>query len=172
MSGFRNGNFVGLHRGEQADLLQRNHPAAFLLLCLIARRARYTEDPCQITGLRFGEAFIGDWKEAGLTSRKQYRCALDRLKALRLCDFRGAKTGANKGTVATLLPQGIFSIDRTGGAITGAKEGPRRGQQRAKEGPQTTKEPRNHETTRERKSAPAPEATGPGESGSAASLSL
>lgn len=146
MSGFKKGNFVGFHRGEQTDALQRNHPAAFLLLCLIARRARYTEEPCQITGLQFGEAFIGDWKEAGLTSRKSYRCALSRLEALRLCVFRGAKTGANKGTVATLLPQGIFSIDGTGGAIKGAIEGPLRGHQGAKEGPQTTKEPRNQGT--------------------------
>lgn len=147
MSEFTKGNFVGLHRGEQADFLQRNHPAAFLLLCLIARRARYHEDPCPITGLRFGEAFIGDWKEAGLTSRKQYRCALERLKALQLCGFRGAKTGANKGTVATLMPQGVFSISVAEGAFKGAAQGPPRGHEGATEGPQTTrnKETRNKE---------------------------
>lgn len=152
MSKFSKGNFVAFHRGEQADILQQKHPAAFLLLCQIARRARYTEEPCQITGLQFGEAFIGDWKEAGLTTRKSYRCARDRLKALRLCDFRRATTGVNRGTVATLLPQGIFSISNTGGASRGASQGPLKGHQEAIEGPQITKEPRNDETKEPNKS--------------------
>lgn len=146
MSEFSKGNFVGLHRGEQTNLLQKNHPAAFLLFCLIARRARYTEEPCQLTGLRFGEALIGDWKEAGLTTRKSYRCALDRLKALRLCGFRRATTGARRGTVAILLPQGIFSINGMGGAIDGASQGPLRGHRGAIDGPQTTLKPLTDET--------------------------
>ena len=119
---FSRGNFVGFHRGEQADALQRNHPAAFLLLCLIARRARYTEEPCRITGLRFGEAFIGDWQEAGLRSIQSYRSAKVRLEALHLCNFQGTKTGTNRGTVATLLPQGVFSISATGGTNGGTSQ--------------------------------------------------
>ena len=90
MNRFSKGNFVGLHRGGEADFLQRNHPAAFLLLCLISSRARYTEEPCLVTGLRFGESLIGDWKEAGLTSEKSYRCAKSRLEKGRLCAFRRA----------------------------------------------------------------------------------
>lgn len=170
MSGFRNGNFVGLHRGEEADFLQRNHPAAFLLLCLIARRARYTEEPCPMTGLRYGEALIGDWKEAGLTSEKSYRCAKIRLNEGQLCAFRRARIGARRGTVATLLPQGIFSISKTGGASEGAGKG--RGGDGAGTGRQTTKEPRNHETMRERESAASQEPTPVGPPEPPDSLSL
>jgi hypothetical protein len=146
MSRFSKGNFVGLHRGAEADFLQRNHPAAFLLLCLISRRARYTEEPCLVTGLRFGESLIGDWKEAGLTSEKSYRCAKTRLEKGRLCAFRRASTGARRGTIATLLPQGIFSISYTAGAGDGAGKGQGKGRQGAGKGRQTTKEPFNDET--------------------------
>lgn len=140
---FSKGNFVGLHRGEQADYLQKHHPASFLLLCLIARRARYTTEPCPLNGLRFAEAFIGDWKEAGLTSEKSYRCAKIRLEKGQLCAFRRATTGARRGTVATLLPQGVFSISNTGGASEEAPKGRARGRQGAGKGRQTTKEPVN-----------------------------
>jgi len=139
-------NFVGLHRGEEVNALQKNHPSAFLLLCLIARRARYRKEPCKITGLRFGQAFIGDYKEAGLKSESSYRRAKDRLKLGELCAFVGKKTGANRGTVATLLPQGIFSIDSTGRAITGTNERRTNVEQATNEERLTTKEPRNKGT--------------------------
>jgi hypothetical protein len=146
MSGFKKGNFVGFHRGEQTDYLQRHHPQAFLLLCLIARRARYTEDRCPITGLGFGEAFIGDWKEAGLISRSSYRCAQRTLKARTLCVFKGTTSGANRGTTATLLPQGIFSISDNGTTNKKAIEQPSNSHQATNEQPQITREPLNHET--------------------------
>jgi hypothetical protein len=151
---FRKGNFVGLHRGDQTDCLQRNHPQAFLLLCLIARRARYTEDRCPITGLGFGEAFIGDWKEAGLTSRSSYRCALRRLEASKLCVFKGTKSGTNRGTTATLLPQGIFSISDNGTANSEAIKRPSNDHRTTIEQPQTTREPRNKETKKQRNTPP------------------
>ena len=143
---FTKGNFVGLHRGEETDSLQRLHPAAYLLLSLIARRAKYSPGISRITGLGYGQAFIGDYKEAGLTTRSQYRSALTRLKELHLCTFKGTKTGANRGTVATLLPQGIFSIDKTGTAIGKTNKQPANDQRTTNERPQTTKEPFNHDT--------------------------
>lgn len=142
-SSFSKGNFVGLHRGEETDALQRRHPAAYLLLNLIARRARYSPSRSEITDLGYGQAFIGDYKEAGLTTRSQYRSALERLEKLHLCAFKGTKTGANRGTVATLLPQGIFSIDKTGTAIRANNEQPTNDQRTTNERPQTTKEPAN-----------------------------
>ena len=153
MNGFRKGNFVGLHRGDQTDCLQRNHPQAFLLLCLIARRARYTEDRCPITGLGFGEAFIGDWKEAGLPSRSSYRCALRRLEASKLCVFKGTKSGTNRGTTATLLPQGVFSISDNGTANSEAIKRPSNDHRTATNN-QGTKKQRNKETKKHTPSIP------------------
>lgn len=143
---FPKGNFIGLHRTDEANALQRCHPRAFLLLCLIARRARYSKEPCKITGLRYGQAFIGDYKEAGLATVGEYRNAKNRLKELQLCIFKGTKTGANRGTTATLLPQGIFSIDKTGTTIGATNGNPSSNHQAAHEQPQTTKKPKNKET--------------------------
>lgn len=102
--------WIAMHCGEEIDSLQESYPSAFLLLCQIARRARWKD--CQITGLRRGEAFIGDWKRAGLHSRKAYEVAKKRLEKCGLARFEGR----NKGTVATLVDSRIFSItdDRRG----------------------------------------------------------
>ena len=93
----------------------------------MARRARWQDEPCPVTGLKKGQCFLGDFKAAGIPTRKAYRHAMEILKK---CEF-GAFKGANKGTVATLLPQGIFSIEDDTGASTGATEGPSRGHQGA-----------------------------------------
>ncbi len=117
--------FIALHPGDETDGLIRNHPNAFLLLAQIALRAKWKDDP--VSGLKAGQAFIGDWQGAGLRSRKEYRHAQ---KILTNCGF-GAFKGANKGTIATLMNPRIFSITAEPGAIKRATEGPSRGHQGA-----------------------------------------
>lgn len=99
--------WIAMNRSEEADLLQEGHPAAFLLLCQIGRRARWRREPCAITGLGYAQAMIGDWKRAGLQSEKSYRHAMGVLKRAGLVAFKGA----NKGTVATLLDARIFRLE-------------------------------------------------------------
>jgi hypothetical protein len=96
--------WIAMHCGEEIDALQENYPNAFLLICQIARRARWKE--CAITGLSEGEAWIGDWKSAGLHSRKAYEVAKKRLEKCGLVHFEGR----NKGTTARLIDSRIFSL--------------------------------------------------------------
>ena len=95
------------YRTSEADELQARHPNAFLLLCQIARRARLT--PCPVTGLEIGQAYIGDYRQAGIQSERQYRTAKDTLKKRGFSTFKAT----SKGTIATLLEQGIFSLSPT-----------------------------------------------------------
>lgn len=145
--------WIAMHRSEDADTLQERHPAAWLLLCQIGRRARWKRESCPITGLSFGQAMIGDWKRAGLQSEKSYRHAMGILKRAGLVAFKGA----NKGTIATLVSTSIFSIgtDSTGeqtvdqtGAPAGTVKGERRGGPGAtkNKGNKGTDETRNQES--------------------------
>ena len=117
--------FIALHCGEETTELLRQHPNAFLLLTQIAIRAKWKD--CPITKLRAGQAFIGDWREAGLHSEKAYRHAKKTLIDCQLAAFRGA----SKGTVATLVNAKVFSISNEAGASTGAAEVRTRGEQGA-----------------------------------------
>ncbi len=110
--------WIAMHCGEEIDTLQERHPNAFLLLCQIARRARWKD--CAITGLAMGEAFIGDWKTAGLPSKKAYQVAKSRLEKCGLVNFRGG----NRGTRATLMNSTIFSLSQDD---KGPPEAPPRG---------------------------------------------
>ena len=102
-------------------------------------RARWKD--CAITKLKAGEAFIGDWKEAGLPSEMAYRCAKKILHDCRLATFRGT----NKGTRAILSDDSIFSL--TAPANNGQANIPTNAQpttlatsqQRPENGPTTTK---------------------------------
>lgn len=148
-SAFLKGNFIGLHRTDETSALQRNHPKAFLLLCLIARRARYTRDPCKVTGLKYRQAYIGDFREAGLKTIGEYRNAKTRLEELGLCAFKGVKVGANRGTTATLLPQRIFSIDKTGTTNGATIQQPSSDDPTTIQQPQRTKKQINKETKKQ-----------------------
>ncbi len=76
--------FVQFIPGEDSSFLRQNHPNAFLLLSLIAERARrYANLP---DGLQVGDAILGDYQAAGL-SRQQYRTALDTLVELGYIDI-------------------------------------------------------------------------------------
>jgi hypothetical protein len=92
------------YRTSEADELQARHPNAFLLLCQIARRARLTH--CPVTGLQVGQALLGDYRQAGIQTERKYRTAKNTLKKRGFSTFK--KT--NKGTIATLLEQGVFSL--------------------------------------------------------------
>lgn len=100
-------SWLTYHRSQEADELQAKHPNAFLLLCQIARRARLI--PCPVTGLEIGQAYIGDYRQAGIQSERQYRTAKNTLKTRGFSTFKAT----SKGTIATLLEQGIFSLSPT-----------------------------------------------------------
>lgn len=96
--------FVALHTGDETRALLEKHPKAFLLLTLIAMRAKWKD--CSITGLRFGQALIGDYRAAGLETEAEYRHAKKLLTKLGLV----TTSTTNKGTVATLVGSKIYSI--------------------------------------------------------------
>jgi hypothetical protein len=92
------------YRSHEADELQAKHPNAFLLLSQIARRARLT--PCPVNRLEVGQAFVGDYRQAGIQSEQAYRTAKNTLETRGFATFKGT----NKGTIATLMEQGIFGL--------------------------------------------------------------
>jgi len=99
-----NHGFIKLNRSpETLELL--DDPNAFVLLTVIALRARRT-DEFNIHNLQSGEALIGDYKKYGLT-RQQYRTAMKRLGQWRFAAFKPT----TNGTVATLLDQRIYDIN-------------------------------------------------------------
>jgi hypothetical protein len=100
-------SWLAYYRSHEADELQAKHPNAFLLLSQIARRARLT--PCPVTGLEIGQAYIGDYRQAGIQSERKYRTAKNTLKTRGFSTFKAT----SKGTIATLLEQGIFSLSPT-----------------------------------------------------------
>jgi len=117
--------WIALHCGEDSEALLMNRPAAFLLLTQIAMRAKWK--PCSITKLNAGQAFIGDWREAGLSSEKVYRNAKAFLAECGLATFEGR----TKGTVATLTDKRIFSFEREDKGEQWADRGRTEGGQRA-----------------------------------------
>jgi len=67
--------FLKLISSTESDFLQEKHPNDFLLLILIAKRARRMDG--HPDGLTIGQAHIGDFEKSGIASRQQYRTALD-----------------------------------------------------------------------------------------------
>ena len=115
--------FVKLVDGTAAHDLVRD-PNAFALVSLIALRA-YKGRGVNMRGLRFGEAFLGDHRECGL-SRGQYRTAQRRLKSWGLVDFRGT----SKGTIARLCGAEVYDIGRSPEGQQKANEVPPESQRR------------------------------------------
>ncbi len=56
-------NFIQLSRNEKTFSILQDHPNAFLLLSLIALRARRTKG--SPIGLEIGECYIGDFRSCG-----------------------------------------------------------------------------------------------------------
>ncbi|MEO5713587.1 MAG: hypothetical protein ABIT37_08855 [Luteolibacter sp.] len=127
--------WVALHCGDETEALLARHPKAFLVLCQIAMRAKWKD--CPIEKMKAGEAFIGDYKEAGLKKEMEYRYAKGILADLGLATFRGT----NKGTVAKLENTMIFSVSAE--FNNGQSNGQETTKQRASNGQGTT----NHTDT-------------------------
>lgn len=96
--------WIALDCSEEAELLQTRHPFAFLQLCQIARRAKWKN--CSITGLKAGEAEIGDWQNVPLPTERAYRTAKKVLERTKQATF----VPTSNGTIARLTPSSIFSI--------------------------------------------------------------
>jgi hypothetical protein len=97
IGGSMSSSFIKLIRSEKSDWLQENYPNAFLLLCLIAKRARrYNGHP---DGLEIGMAYIGDYKKAGIETEKKYRLAKERL--VKIGSIKILKTNRSKAIRAT-----------------------------------------------------------------------
>lgn len=125
--------FVAYMRSSEASELRKQDPNGFLLLSLIAERARWKAEVCPVTGRKQGEALIGDYKEAGIKTREQYRGAARRLQE---AGFITIKT-TNKGTVATLTDSSVWSIAPDFATISPTSEQP------SNNHPATTKEQGN-----------------------------
>lgn len=93
-----------LMRSEATESLMKK-PAAFLLMSVIAYRAKRTDD-FNIDGLKIGEAFIGDYRNFNLTEAA-YRNAKEQLVRHGLISTRAT----NKGTIATVLNSEIYDLN-------------------------------------------------------------
>ena len=99
-----NQGFIKLIRSaETLELL--NDPSAFVLLTVIALRARRSNE-FNIHNLKSSEALIGDYRKFGLT-RQQYRTAMKRLGQWGFAAFKPT----TRGTVATLCDARIYNIN-------------------------------------------------------------
>lgn len=115
--------FIKYIPSDKAAWLRENHPNAYLLLSLIAERARRT--PGHIDGLEIGDAHIGDFQVAGIESRSKYRTALKTLIDFRVlaikktCRSRKSLKSTTEiatdkstiGTLVTLLSSDIWDIN-------------------------------------------------------------
>jgi len=116
-----NERFIKFIPSEESDYLQENHPNAFLLLCLIARRARRTSG--NPDGLEIGEAHIGDYKKSGIETRDKYRTALDVLirrshiditetcRTRKICPTKTPTGSTTIGTKIKLLRSDVWDIN-------------------------------------------------------------
>jgi hypothetical protein len=113
--------FVKFIPSDKADWLREKHPFAFLLLSLIAQRARrYSGHP---DGLEIGDALIGDFLKAGIPTEAIYRTAKNRLvkiKAIKIKEtnrnpLKGNGNLTNRtttiGTLVTILNSDIWDIN-------------------------------------------------------------
>lgn len=90
---------------DDFEWLLRVRPTAFLLLAVIAKRAKRTTDHPD-KRLEVGEAFIGDFESYGVT-RQVYRTDLKFLKFNQLLTIRTT----NRGTIVKLIDTNIFNIN-------------------------------------------------------------
>ena len=96
--------FAAMRSEESMELLAANKNA-LVLLYVIAWRARRTNE-FNRHGLKIGEAFIGDYKEYGMTER-EYRTAKAFLKKNGFATFNST----SKGTIATITNADIFDVN-------------------------------------------------------------
>lgn len=99
-----NRGFIKFLRSESTRQLMRR-PKCFVLLALIAQRARRTGD-LSVSELQVGEALLGDHATIGLTEQ-EYRTAKRTLERLGLATFMGT----SRGTIARLTDTTVFDIN-------------------------------------------------------------
>ncbi len=126
-----NERFIKYIPSEKTFWLRQNYPNAYLLLSLIAERARRNSG--HIDGLEIGDAYIGDYQSAGIETEKKYRIAKQILLELKIItiketcrnhnkratqkgeisenDKNRATSRATKGTLVTLLDSSIWDIN-------------------------------------------------------------
>ncbi len=110
-------HFLQLVRSEETEFLLEHHPNAFLLLTLIAKRARRKAG--HPDGLKPGQCYIGDYRKAGIQTRQKYRTALDFLimratiKIVETCRTRKKSTTGTTtvGTLVELLSSTVYDIN-------------------------------------------------------------
>lgn len=93
-------------RSEDALALIRHYPLAYTLAAVIAHRARWRNDRYNPANLQFGEAFLGDFANYGMTER-EYRTAKKILKSGAFATFKTT----NKGTIGKLIDTRLFRIN-------------------------------------------------------------
>lgn len=84
--------------------IMKQRPTAWVLLCLVAFRARREK---KFSSLELGQAYIGDWKNYGVSSEQVYRTDKKWLETNGLITTQVT----NKGTIATLTKKDIFNIN-------------------------------------------------------------
>jgi hypothetical protein len=119
------GNFIMLQRSVQTLELIEHQPRSFLLLALIALRAKRTNNHPD-RNLQIGEAYIGDYRAYGAT-RAKYRRDIKCLEISQKITTR--KT--NRGTIAKMSASDIFDINSENIAIKKTKKEPTNDQQKA-----------------------------------------
>lgn len=99
------GYFRAAYNPDSVQLI-RQYPPAFILLFVIAFRARWKMDGFNPHKLRLGEALVGDWANYGM-SEQQYRTAKQKLEEWGFATFEPTPS---KGTIATLKKRTIFDF--------------------------------------------------------------
>ena len=95
--------YIKYNRSESARSLLAK-PIANHVLCVIAQRVRYADDP--ITGLKSGQCFMGDYATIGIT-RQQYRTAISNLRKWGFITFSATKAG----TTVTLVNSDVYDLN-------------------------------------------------------------
>ena len=97
--------FKANREGTVFEYMAKKRPSAFLLLFLIAKRAKRTIDHPD-KSLEIGEAYIGDYETYGVT-KQIYRTDKAFLKSTGQVTYKTT----NKGTIARLIKTDLFNIN-------------------------------------------------------------
>lgn len=156
MSDEKSQRFIKFIASEESTYLLRYHPNVVLLLMQVALRARREEGSPD--GLKPGEAFIGDYLNAGIETEKKYRTAKKvaeqrgHLLIIETCRNRkkGATERATIGTKVKLISTTVYDINIS-------VEGDRKGHRGATEGrPKGDELRKNKKEKKEKKNTSAP----------------
>ena len=92
------------HRAPEALEMIKANPNTFILLYVIAYRARWYKG-FNAYELEPGEAMLGDYNTYGMSER-QYRTAKEQLERWKFATFRTT----NRGTIAKIMDTRVFSV--------------------------------------------------------------